>query len=88
MNFLCSWWVASHATQHMSITVSDKLLQQSADSLSKQRATLRYLNGAIGEKHKVNATTKLEVLEENDSYLNKYLLSSLVDFDKEVGCYC
>uniref|UniRef100_T1GHN0 isoleucine--tRNA ligase n=1 Tax=Megaselia scalaris TaxID=36166 RepID=T1GHN0_MEGSC len=43
------WWVAAHGTQHMSITVSNKLLQQSAESVSKIRATLRYLNGVLGE---------------------------------------
>ncbi|XP_068148151.1 isoleucine--tRNA ligase, mitochondrial-like [Drosophila tropicalis] len=72
------WWVASHGTQNMSITVSDKLLQQSADNLSKVRGILRYLNGVIGEKQ------KLTQHQEDESYLNKYLLSNLLDFDAEI----
>ncbi|KAH8331827.1 hypothetical protein KR074_004988 [Drosophila pseudoananassae] len=72
------WWVASHGTQHMSITVSEKLLQQAAENLSKVRATLRYLNGAIGEKQPSQETTP------DSSFLNRYLLSQLVDFDAEI----
>ncbi|KAH8364194.1 hypothetical protein KR084_003491 [Drosophila pseudotakahashii] len=74
------WWVASHGTQHMSITVSDKLLQQAAENLSKVRGTLRYLKGVIGEKppnKELQATS-------DKSYLNRYLLSQLVQFEAEV----
>ncbi|XP_064548348.1 isoleucine--tRNA ligase, mitochondrial [Drosophila montana] len=73
------WWVAFHGTQHMSITVSDKLLQQSAENLSKVRGTLRYLNGVINQKeHKLPGPTL------NDSYLNKYLLHNLLGFEQEI----
>lgn len=72
------WWVASHGTQHMSITVSDKLMQQGAENLSKVRGTLRYLNGVINQKEQ-----KLS-MPINESYLNKYLLHSLVEFEEEV----
>ncbi|TDG50256.1 hypothetical protein AWZ03_003161 [Drosophila navojoa] len=72
------WWVASHGTQHMSITVSDKLMQQAAENLSKVRGTLRYLNGVIQQKEQ-----KLS-MSINDSYLNKYLLHSLVEFEEEI----
>ncbi|XP_037939723.1 isoleucine--tRNA ligase, mitochondrial-like [Teleopsis dalmanni] len=79
------WWVASHATQNMSIIVSDKILQQSAESLSKIRATLRYLNGVINEK----STTSWD--SDDQSYLNRYLLSCLVDFEEKCqnsyNCY-
>ncbi|KAH8343482.1 hypothetical protein KR059_011531 [Drosophila kikkawai] len=75
------WWVASHGTQHMSITVSDKLLQQAAENLSKVRGTLRYLKGVIGEKE---ASQELELLPDR-SYLNRYLLSQLVEFELEVS---
>ncbi|XP_017043393.1 isoleucine--tRNA ligase, mitochondrial [Drosophila ficusphila] len=74
------WWVASHGTQHMSITVSDKLLQQAAESLSKVRGTLRYLKGVIGEKQ----TNQEELTISDKSYLNRYLLSQLVEFETEV----
>ncbi|XP_017081217.1 isoleucine--tRNA ligase, mitochondrial [Drosophila eugracilis] len=73
------WWVASHGTQHMSITVSDKMLQQAAESLSKVRGTLRYLKGVIGDKH-----SKVIITNPDSSYLNRYLLSQLVDFESEV----
>lgn len=73
------WWVASHGTQHMSITVSEKLLQQAAESLSKVRGTLRYLNGVINQKEQ-----RLPI-PANNSYLNKYLLHSLVEFEEEVS---
>jgi len=75
------WWVASHGTQHMSITVSDKLLQQAAENLSKVRGTLRYLKGVIGERQ----TDKELLLNLDKSYLNRYLLSQLVEFESEVG---
>ncbi|XP_034102241.1 isoleucine--tRNA ligase, mitochondrial [Drosophila albomicans] len=72
------WWVASHGTQHMAITVSDKLLQQSAESLSKVRGTLRYLNGVIqqGEQQQLSL--------QDASYLNKYLLHQLLNFEEEI----
>lgn len=73
------WWVASHGTQHTSITVSEKLLQQAAENLSKVRATLRYLNGAIGERQQDQESIP------DSSFLNRYLLSQLVDFDAEVS---
>lgn len=82
MSCVRRWWVASHGTQHMAITVSDKLLQQAAESLSKIRLTLRYLNGVIntrGEQNKTIGDVK------GLKYLNQYLLSKIVDFDKEVS---
>ncbi|KAH8392050.1 hypothetical protein KR200_009990 [Drosophila serrata] len=75
------WWVASHGTQHMSITVSDKLLQQAAENVSKMRGTLRYLKGVIGEK---GADQEQQLLPDR-SYLNRYLLSQLVEFESEVS---
>ncbi|KAH8380256.1 hypothetical protein KR009_009724 [Drosophila setifemur] len=75
------WWVASHGTQHMSITVSDKLLLNAAENLSKVRGTLRYLKGVIGERA-TNQKNTPKVLD--PSYLNRYLLSQLVDFESEV----
>uniref|UniRef100_A0A0A1XDI3 isoleucine--tRNA ligase n=1 Tax=Zeugodacus cucurbitae TaxID=28588 RepID=A0A0A1XDI3_ZEUCU len=70
------WWVASHCAQNMSITVSEKLMQQAAESVSKIRATLRYLNGVIGDK--------TEVLNEKGTFLNRYMLSVLVEHENEV----
>ncbi|KAI8120111.1 mitochondrial, Isoleucine--tRNA ligase [Lucilia cuprina] len=81
------WWVASHGTQHMAITVSDKLLQQSAENLSKIRSTLRYLNGAIGER----TNNRYSKATDKQIYLNRYLLNKLYDFEKEIftlyDCY-
>lgn len=74
------WWVALHGTQHMAITVSDKLLQQSAESLHKIRLILRYLNGVIGDKVREDKCKTFE----KQIYLNRYLLSKLVDLESEV----
>lgn len=76
------WWVASHGTQHMSITVSDKLLQQSADNLSKVRGTLRYLNGVVNQEK--NQPEDLSLAKQDSSYLNKYLLHQLLGFEEEI----
>lgn len=74
------WWVASHGTQHMAITVSDKLLQQSSDNLYKIRLILRYLNGVLGDKTYGGNCKAFD----KQIYLNRYLLSKLVDFESEV----
>ncbi|XP_017476713.1 PREDICTED: isoleucine--tRNA ligase, mitochondrial isoform X1 [Rhagoletis zephyria] len=74
------WWVASHGAQNMSITVSDKLLQQAAHNVSKIRAILRYLNGVIGEISE-------EIQNGIDSrsiHLNRYILSALVEYENEI----
>ncbi|XP_055914173.1 isoleucine--tRNA ligase, mitochondrial [Eupeodes corollae] len=76
------WWVASHGTQHMSITVSDKLLQHCAESLSKIRSTLRYLNGAIGDNSR--STNKIDCENKCLTHLDRYLLSCVHNFEKEV----
>ncbi|KAM8709739.1 hypothetical protein ACLKA7_016532 [Drosophila subpalustris] len=76
------WWVASHGTQHMAITVSDKLLQQSAENLSKVRGTLRYLNGVISQQQE--QLDELSMAKQDGSYLNKYLLHQLVGFEEEI----
>lgn len=73
--------MASHGTQHMAITVSDKLLQQSAENLSKIRSTLRYLNGVVGESAN-NAVNSSPI--DKQIYLNRYLLNKLYDFENEV----
>lgn len=79
------WWVAAHGTQHMTIPVSDKLLQQAAENLNKIRLTLRYFNGVIRSKVDQNQSSQHV---ENLKYLNRYLLSKLVDFDEEVSYFC
>lgn len=73
------WWVAAHGTQHMSITVSDKLLQQSAESVSKIRATLRYLNGVLGEGGNCESLDYSKI-----SFLDKFILNELSKFAKDV----
>jgi len=77
------WWVASHGTQHMAITVSDQLLQQSAENLSKVRSTLRYLNGVINQQKEPEE--ELSITKQDDSYLNKFLLHHLLGFEEEVS---
>lgn len=51
-------------------------MQQSADSVNKIRATLRYLNGVIGDES--------EVLNDKSTFLNRYILSALVEHQNEV----
>ncbi|XP_067644462.1 isoleucine--tRNA ligase, mitochondrial isoform X1 [Eurosta solidaginis] len=75
------WWVASHGAQNMSITVSEKLMQQSADSVSKVRAILRYLNGVVGEKKEED---NINVPEKEKLCLNSYLLNALITYDNEI----
>uniref|UniRef100_A0A1B0FCG8 isoleucine--tRNA ligase n=1 Tax=Glossina morsitans morsitans TaxID=37546 RepID=A0A1B0FCG8_GLOMM len=82
------WWVAAHGTQHMAINVSHQLVQQAAESLGKIRAILRYLNGSIEDKS-LKSSNMLTTTAE--SYLNRFLLSQLYSFEKEVfslyDCY-
>uniref|UniRef100_W8BNK4 isoleucine--tRNA ligase n=1 Tax=Ceratitis capitata TaxID=7213 RepID=W8BNK4_CERCA len=70
------WWAASHGSQNMSITVSEKLMQQAAENVNKLRATLRYLNGVIG-----NTT---EMRYDNSTFLNRYILSTLLEYENEI----
>lgn len=70
------WWVAAHGTQHMSITVSDKLMQQSAESVSKIRSTLRYLNGVLGAKESRSHT--------KTTYLDRFILNALNKFADDI----
>ncbi|XP_053952529.1 isoleucine--tRNA ligase, mitochondrial isoform X1 [Anastrepha ludens] len=74
------WWVASHGAQNMSITVSEKLMQQSADSVHKIRAILRFLNGVIREKSEKDDS----LLDSKNIYLNRYILSALVEYENEI----
>ncbi|XP_055843625.1 isoleucine--tRNA ligase, mitochondrial [Episyrphus balteatus] len=76
------WWVASHGTQHMSITVCDKLLQHCAENLSKIRSTLRYLNGAIGDHSR--STNKIDCENKCLTHLDRYLLSCINQFENEI----
>lgn len=46
------FWIAAHATQHTSIPVSMKLLEDSAVNLGKIRASLKYLMGSIDQNCK------------------------------------
>lgn len=73
------WWVAAHGTQHMSITVSDKLMQQSAESVSKIRSTLRYLNGVLGEDSKTQSLDYGKT-----SFLDKFILNALHKYANDV----
>ncbi|KAL5293101.1 IARS2 family protein [Megaselia abdita] len=73
------WWVAAHGTQHMSITVSDKLMQQSSESVSKIRSTLRYLNGVVGTRddNQILDYTKT-------TFLDKFILNALYKYANDV----
>lgn len=65
----------------MAINVSHQLVQQAAESLGKIRAILRYLNGSIEDKS-LKSSNMLTTTAE--SYLNRFLLSQLYSFEKEV----
>lgn len=73
------WWVAAHATQHSSIHVSYKLLDDCANNLMKIRATLKYLLGVIehGNDGEINET-KL-------THLDKSILHKLSDFQEKTA---
>lgn len=73
------WWVAAHGTQHMSITVSDKLMQQTAESVSKIRSTLRYLNGVLGSDETNNSFDYSKT-----SILDKFILNALYKYANDV----
>jgi isoleucyl-tRNA synthetase len=76
------WWIAAHATQHSSIPVSYKLLEDGANNLVKIRATLKYLLGVMGNANdgKINET-KL-------THLDKFILHRLTEFNVNVAsCY-
>lgn len=72
------WWIAAHATQHSSITVSYKLLEDGVNNLVKIRATLKYLLGVIqsGNDGKIN--------ESQLTHLDKFILHKLTDFSESV----
>jgi len=78
------WWVASHGTQNMAITVSDKLSKQAAENVQKIRSLLRYMNGVVGLKN-CKELTFSPICSNRHNHLNKYLLSHLVDLDNEVS---
>lgn len=76
------WWVAAHATQHSSIPVSNKLLEDGANNLIKIRATLKYLLGVIGNGNDgtINATRL--------THLDKFILHKLTEFEESAdSCY-
>lgn len=77
------WWVAGHATQHTSIPVSLKLLEDSFNNLLKIRATLKYLLGTFNGKL---IDTKLD--ETQLTHLDKYILHNLTEFsENSKNCY-
>lgn len=76
------WWIAGHATQHSSIPVSYKLLEDGVNNLTKIRATLKYLLGVIenGNDGEIN--------EKKLTHLDKCVLHKLTEFNGNVAsCY-
>lgn len=73
------WWIAAHATQHSSITVSDKLLEDGALNLMKIRSTLKYLLGVIenGNDGEINDASL--------THLDKFILHQLTQFTENVA---
>lgn len=76
------WWVAAHATQHSSIIVSYKLLEDGVNNLIKIRSTLKYLLGVVGTANDgIIDDTKL-------THLDKFVLHQLTEFNYNVAsCY-
>jgi len=76
------WWIAAHATQHSSITVSYKLLDDGASNLTKIRATLKYLLGVVGDG-------KVEDVDvSKTSHLDRFILHQLSQFNENTdACY-
>ena len=76
------WWIAAHATQHASIPVSYKLLDDGVNNLMKIRTTLKYLLGVIenGNNGEINGT--------NLTHLDRSILNKLTEFNENVAsCY-
>ncbi|CRK90249.1 CLUMA_CG003960, isoform A [Clunio marinus] len=77
------WWVAAHSTQHSSIPVSYKLLEDGVNNLIKIRLTLKYLLGVIG-----NDENDGKINEAKLTHLDKFILHKLSEFNENVAsCY-
>lgn len=73
------WWIAAHATQHSSIPVSFKLLEDSHNNLMKIRATLKYMLGIFSS---LDFQNQLEIQKEQLTHLDKFLLHNLTKFSQ------
>lgn len=72
------WWVAHHATQHTHIPVSNKVLEDSAESVQKVRSILRFLVATLCD------FTSNEQQQPSLRVLDKYLLHLLWTLNAEV----
>ncbi|XP_011310273.1 isoleucine--tRNA ligase, mitochondrial [Fopius arisanus] len=72
------WWVANHGVQHMQIPIVNDVLKESAESVQKIRAVLRFLLGALHEED-LGGEAKAEYL-----LLDKFMLHRLYRFNREV----
>lgn len=76
------WWVAAHSTQHASVTVSHKLLEDGAKNLSKIRATFKYLVGVMDSE----SDGRIDIAQL--AHLDKFILHQLDDFNQSIStCY-
>jgi isoleucyl-tRNA synthetase len=76
------WWIAAHATQHSSIPVSFKLIEDGASNLAKIRATLKYLLGVI------NSANDQAIDVSQLTHLDRFILHRLAEFRGNVAsCY-
>ncbi|XP_047114765.1 isoleucine--tRNA ligase, mitochondrial [Schistocerca piceifrons] len=73
------WWVASHGTHHGNISISNNLLDSSADSIQKIRIVLRFILGSINDFQNKSDTDAVHLYN-----LDKYLLNLLFGLEKEV----
>lgn len=73
----CRWWVAQHSTQH-TVHVGNKVLEDSADTVQKVRAILRFLVGTISNM------TIVDQQEHSLRTLDKYMLHLLWTLNSEV----
>ena len=74
------WWVSAHATQHISIPVSHKLLTASAENVQKIRSVFKFMLGVIGQK-----TETTNLIEPNKlNHLDQHFLHILKDYHDEI----
>ncbi|XP_015111300.1 isoleucine--tRNA ligase, mitochondrial [Diachasma alloeum] len=73
------WWVASHGVQHTQIPIGEGIFKESAESVQRIRAILRFLLGALHEEVSGGAEVKAEYL-----LLDRFMLHKLYHFNREV----
>ncbi|XP_052743291.1 isoleucine--tRNA ligase, mitochondrial isoform X2 [Bicyclus anynana] len=77
------WWVASHATQHSQIVISQKLLEDCQNEVIRLRNIIKYLLGVINDLEKPVFTQK-----PNLNYFDQYMVQEIHQFENQiVDCF-